>query len=85
MNDPKMHNLLGVEVKCLSWNIMCNQHLNCYMSIDEYYEKDELIGVDTSEGADIIQMQIYQSTPVGFILLTANTLLEIQEELKKGI
>lgn len=85
MIQPKIHNILGIEVKCLTWNLFCNQHLNVYDTIEGYYEPDEIEGLNTSEGADIFQLQIYQNTPVGFILITTNSLPEMQEELKKGI
>ena len=81
MTQPKIHNILGVDIKCLTWSLSCNDHLGSYATIEEYYNKDELEGLDTSETADIYRLQIYEHTPVGFTLFTSNSLPNLIKEL----
>ena len=83
MTEPKIHNILGVEIKCLTYNLYCNAHLNSYATIEEYYDSDELIGCNTDENSDIYQLQIYEHTPIGFWMITANTIDELISELKE--
>jgi len=83
MNEPKIVNILGVDVKCLTYSLNYNDHLNYYYTPEENYSEEDLEGIDTSK--DIYQLQIYPRTPVGFIRITANSIEELQEELKKGI
>lgn len=81
MTQPKIHNILGVDIKCLNWTLSCNEHLGSYSSIEEYYDADELSGINTDESQDIYQLQIYENTPVGFVMFTANSLPNLIIEL----
>ena len=83
MVEPKIHNILGVNVKCLTYCILCNEHLNYYQTIDEYYDKDSICDINTSLDDDVIQLQIYEHTPIGRTEYIANSIDDIILELKK--
>lgn len=83
MTEPKIHNILGVDIKCLSWSIEVNEHLLYYETPEDHYSSSDLEDVDAS--LDIISLRVYQRTPVGFVHIICNTIEELIEELKKGL
>jgi len=78
---PKVHDILGVKVSCISWSISCNEHLEYYDDPEGYYDTDELKGLDLTK--DIYLLRYYPNTPVGFCRISANTITELLSKLKE--
>ena len=78
---PKIHSIIGVDVSCVSWSLEVNEHLICYEPPEEYYDEEDLAGLDTS--LDIYCLRWYPYTPVGHCTILANNIVDLLNILKE--
>lgn len=77
------HNILGVDVKCIGWDLEVNSHRTVELEALEYYDEEELKGLDLTK--DIYQLSLYYK-PQPFSIndykcLTANSIEALKEQL----
>lgn len=80
--EPRVHNVFGIDLTCISWTLELNQHLVYYEKVEDYYDNAiDMEGINPE--LDIYEFSWYPNTPVGHCTILGNTIEEILLKLLK--
>ena len=71
--------ILGSLIKCMSFSVSYNQHLDEHATPEDYYSAEDIEGLDPS--LPIWVLRVYYLTPVGFMEWHTNSIEELAAQL----